>query len=124
MTTKQESGNLRIVAIIVVLLVGLFLRPGIELGIITLVRRGVFPPLWIAILLVALNIASFVLGEIAGSLRGRYYAMEYSNHEQAEQLFGAKIRLFAPGHLIAEAAHIIVFLVALVQSVVLLVNGS
>ena len=101
MSNKKQGNNyLRNAAIIAVIIVSVSIRPALELGVIVLVRRGAFPPLWFALVLIALKAVSFVLGEIAGSLRGRFYAMEYSNHERAEKLFGPALRRFSRSYFI------------------------
>ena len=98
-------------------------RAALQVGAITLLRRGAFPPLGIAIVLIVLDIAASVLGEFEGFIRGLAYATE-SHRESAEyQSYVARLRAVFWVHWIVRLAHILVFLFLLMQSLLILIKG-
>ncbi len=110
--------------VLILVIVSLSFQMVIELGIIVVVRRGTFPPLWIVLLLIVLRLAAYVLGEYAGVLRGYYAAMDYSDRDGAEKAYGKDMRRAQRNWFILQAAHVILFFGLLIHSFVLLVTNA
>ncbi len=112
------AGTLQNALKVIFLIVALSVQPIVELGLITLLRQGSFPPWWIAAVIVVLHLIAFVLDQVAGSLRGYYLAMEYGDHERAEKVYGPSMRRYSRGACLFQVAHLVVFLGLLIQSLV------